>query len=167
MGKSKKRDRDREKHGILAINGSSTTGDAQPDPEEPRKIARLAQEAPVAQAERAGVNLIEVDGKSCTHEVAWPPPPEDADPAVPSGTCADGHAMLLVDLATTFVVLSRASTLSWNEWNTFCMLQGSNRRRRRLRGQAHQQRSMPSRLIPSSRPPSTAWKQVLLRRSFA
>lgn len=114
MGKSQKRDRDREKHGVLAINGSSTTGDAQPDPEEPRKIARLAQEAPVAQAERAGVNLVEVDGKSCTHEVAWPPPPEDADPAVPSGTCANGHAMLLQILVAVCEVLSRASALQRN-----------------------------------------------------
>jgi hypothetical protein len=111
MGKSKKRDREREEHGVLAINGGSTAGDAQPDPDEPRKIARLAQEAPVAQAERAGVNLVEVDGKSCTHEVAWPPPPEDADPAVPSGTCAAGHATLLLILATACVVLGRASTL--------------------------------------------------------
>jgi ATP-dependent RNA helicase DOB1 len=84
MGKSKKRDRELRKHGMLALNGSGTA-DAEPDPDEPRKIAKLAQEAPVAQAERAGVNLVEVDGKSCTHEVAWPPPPEDADPAVPSG----------------------------------------------------------------------------------
>jgi hypothetical protein len=111
MGKSKKRDREHEKHGVLAINGSSTAGDAQPDPEEPRKIARLAQEAPVAQAERAGVNLVEVDGKSCTHEVAWPPPPEDADPAVPSGTCANGHAMLLLILVPGCVVISGAATL--------------------------------------------------------
>lgn len=83
MGKSKKRDREHKKHGVLSLDGAAA--EAGPDPEEPRKIARLAQEAPVAQAERMGVNLIEVDGKSCTHEVAWPPPPEDADPAMPSG----------------------------------------------------------------------------------
>lgn len=86
MGKSKKRDREHKKHGVLALDGSSIAADVEPiDPEEPRKIAKLAQEAQMAQAARAGVNMIEVDGKSCTHEVAWPPPPEDADPAVPSG----------------------------------------------------------------------------------
>lgn len=81
MGKSKKRDR---KHDVLSLEGGAPAA-AEPDPEEPRKIARLSQASPAAQAERAGVNIVEVDGKTCTHEVAWPPPPEDADPAMPSG----------------------------------------------------------------------------------
>lgn len=38
---------------------------------------------------------------------------------------------------------------------------------RRPHGRARQPRTMHSHLIPSSRPPSTAWKQVLLCRSFA
>jgi hypothetical protein len=39
--------------------------------EPPAKRARLESEraAPMP----SGANLIEVDGKSCTHEVAWPP----------------------------------------------------------------------------------------------
>lgn len=40
--------------------------------EPPGKRVKLEneQEAPTTSG---GVNLIEVDGKSCTHEVAWPP----------------------------------------------------------------------------------------------
>ena len=37
----------------------------------PRKTARAANASPDVPASQ--VNLIEADGKSCTHEVAWPP----------------------------------------------------------------------------------------------
>lgn len=82
MGKAKKRDRQR--NDVLSLEGCAAAA-AEPEHEDPRKIARLSQASPAARAERAGVNLVEVDGKTCTHEVAWPPPREDADPAMPSG----------------------------------------------------------------------------------
>lgn len=46
----------------------------------PHKLARLGEDRTAAAA--GGVNVVSVDGKSCTHEVAWPPPenPDTAEP---------------------------------------------------------------------------------------
>ena len=82
MGKSKKRDR--EKRDVLSLENGATAP-TEPDPEEPRKIARFAAESAAAAPRSSGVNLIEAGGKKCTHEVAWPHQPESTDPAVPSG----------------------------------------------------------------------------------
>ncbi len=54
--------------------------------EPPSKVARLEDDRVAAPS--TGVNLVEMDGKSCTHEVAWPPgqegsllpPPKRAGP---------------------------------------------------------------------------------------
>lgn len=60
-----------------------------PDGEPTAKAARLDQLTQRIESNQArGVNVIEIDGKSCTHEVAWPPgqegsplpPPKRAGP---------------------------------------------------------------------------------------
>ncbi len=85
MGKSKKRERERAKQDLLSLDGSGAV--AVPTLEaavEPRKIAKLSFERCKAASElRGGANVIESNGKTCTHEVAWPP--LDADAAAPSG----------------------------------------------------------------------------------
>lgn len=86
MGKSKKRAREKAKEHVLSLDGSAATKALSVAGTEPRKIAKLSLKAAQANPKRAhgpSVNLVEVDGKTCTHEVAWPPALED--PAISSG----------------------------------------------------------------------------------
>ncbi len=77
-GKGKKRSR---KHGADVPDADKAP--VKPANCQPDEIAKIGLKQ-AAEQPRQGVNLVEVGGKSCTHEVAWPPPPEDSD-AVPSG----------------------------------------------------------------------------------
>lgn len=86
MGKSKKREREKAKQHVLSLHGSAATKALSVASTEPRKIAKLSLKAAQAQPKPAhgpSVNLVAVDGKTCTHEVAWPPALDD--PAIPSG----------------------------------------------------------------------------------
>lgn len=87
MGKSKKRAREKAKQDVLSLDG--TRGTLSVAAADPRKIAKLSLKVSKSvisqQALGSAVNVVEVDGKTCTHEVAWPPPLDDEDPAALSG----------------------------------------------------------------------------------
>ena len=85
----------RRKRAEESLGGVDASALGRPLSTKPHKMARLAAD-PAAVAAR-GVNLIEVDGKSCTHEVAWPPredPPDSAEPGPQTVAAAAAAAQI-------------------------------------------------------------------------
>jgi hypothetical protein len=80
----------------MGVDGSALS---RPLSTKPHKMARLAAD-PALIATR-GVNLIEVDGKSCTHEVAWPPREDPRDAAEPGPQTVAAAAAAAAGVAPT------------------------------------------------------------------
>ena len=59
----------------------------------PAKRARVGEQQRVVPAPAARTNLIEVDGKSCTHEVAWPPGEAGGERPAAADLYASGRCM--------------------------------------------------------------------------